>query len=157
MTTRAHRKMSSRQMDRMRKQLLQRRSRLVQGLRSQYQSLRNTHLVGNADTGDAASGAIQEFESLNVAQLQARELRQIDGAIERIDAGTFNVCEECEGPIGRARLEALPHATLCVSCQQKLELHGDADSDDAAWEGVEDLSVNADTGADVRLDGVAGR
>ena len=51
------------------------------------------------------------------------QLAQIDAALKRIDAGTYGVCENCGKEIHRARLEALPYATLCISCQSKQEMN----------------------------------
>ena len=42
-------------------------------------------------------------------------------ALARIDDGTFGVCESCGQPIGKARLQAFPRATLCVTCKQREE------------------------------------
>lgn len=50
-------------------------------------------------------------------QLRA-EIARIDRALQRIDAGVGDQCEKCGGPIGGARLEALPYSTLCVQCAQ---------------------------------------
>jgi len=159
MSTRVKHKMNRKQVSRMKKRLLDRRSRLLRGLRSQCRILRQGSLIGTSDTGDIASGAIQGFESLHLAEMQTRELKQIDGAIERIDTGTFSICEECEGPIGRARLQALPHVTLCVSCQQKLEQEGGSE-EGADWDGIRDSGegLQSDSvSSGLRLDGVAGR
>lgn len=48
-------------------------------------------------------------------------LAEINDALERLDAGQFNVCEECDKEIGMRRLEVQPWARLCVSCKRKLE------------------------------------
>jgi RNA polymerase-binding transcription factor DksA len=45
------------------------------------------------------------------------EIRHVDHALERIDTGTFGICEECGGPIGAPRLEVVPYATTCVRCE----------------------------------------
>ncbi len=45
----------------------------------------------------------------------------IDDALDRLDAGQFNVCEECGNEIGERRLTVQPWARLCVQCQRKLE------------------------------------
>ncbi len=47
---------------------------------------------------------------------QARVV-EIDAALSRVDAGTYGTCEACGQPIPRARLEAIPEATLCVGCK----------------------------------------
>ena len=43
-------------------------------------------------------------------------LAEIEAALKRIDDGTYGVCEQCGGPIGEARLEAMPAARLCITC-----------------------------------------
>ena len=45
------------------------------------------------------------------------ELRHIDAALERIDAGTFALCESCGREISADRLRAVPHATRCRDCE----------------------------------------
>jgi DnaK suppressor protein len=48
-------------------------------------------------------------------------LRQIDDALERIDAGTFGECERCSTDIGHGRLKAMPTAALCIDCATAVE------------------------------------
>lgn len=48
-------------------------------------------------------------------------LAKSERAIERMDAGTYGVCESCGQAIGKARLQAFPRATLCVTCKQREE------------------------------------
>jgi RNA polymerase-binding transcription factor DksA len=47
--------------------------------------------------------------------------QQLVKAIERLEAGTYGTCVECDNPIGLARLRAIPEATTCVSCQERLD------------------------------------
>jgi DnaK suppressor protein len=53
------------------------------------------------------------------AERLAAELREaldeVDAAIQRLDAGTYGICEVCGKPIGTARLEAMPAARLCIA------------------------------------------
>lgn len=58
----------------------------------------------------------RELDLLLSAQARAA-VEEIDRAIAKIDAGTYGRCERCAKPIPEARLEALPHAALCVSCK----------------------------------------
>jgi hypothetical protein len=44
---------------------------------------------------------------------------QTERALERIDAKTYGLCEDCGAPIGKARLQVFPRATLCMICKQK--------------------------------------
>jgi DnaK suppressor protein len=62
----------------------------------------------------------QEF-SLELLQRDEATLAEIDEALDRVKAGTFGLCESCEEPIPRARLNAVPHARFCVECQRKNE------------------------------------
>ncbi|MCF2540138.1 TraR/DksA family transcriptional regulator [Streptomyces sp. FB2] len=71
-----------------------------------------------ADTG--AKNITREHELALAAN--AREmLIQTEHALERLDAGTYGLCENCGNPIGKARMQAFPRATLCVECKQKQE------------------------------------
>ena len=71
-----------------------------------------------ADSGAKTFG--REHEQV-LADRVADALEQTERAIARIDAGTYGNCESCGQPIGEARLEAYPRATLCVSCKQREE------------------------------------
>ena len=48
-------------------------------------------------------------------------LKEIDKALEKIDAGTFGVCETCGNPIAEERLAAIPYATQCIDCKRREE------------------------------------
>jgi len=43
-------------------------------------------------------------------------LQQTEHVLERLDSGLYGICEKCSASIGRARLEAFPRATLCMTC-----------------------------------------
>lgn len=61
-------------------------------------------------------------ESLFQRSSQRREvLRRIEGAIRRIDEGSFGTCVTCSGPIPVRRLEALPWTQYCLQCQEAIE------------------------------------
>lgn len=47
-----------------------------------------------------------------------RQLEETEAALKRLDTGQYGTCDGCRLPIPPARLEALPAARLCVSCQQ---------------------------------------
>ena len=73
---------------------------------------------GTFDEGFADSGQVTaergEVEAL-VGSLRDT-LNDIEDALRKIDDGTYGVCEQCGGPIGEARLEAMPGARLCITC-----------------------------------------
>jgi RNA polymerase-binding transcription factor DksA len=62
----------------------------------------------------------QEF-TLSLLQNQEQALKEITEALERVRQGTFGRCEECEGVIPKARLQALPYTRHCVACARKLQ------------------------------------
>jgi DnaK suppressor protein len=56
-----------------------------------------------------------------VVERRARELDQVNRALEDIDAGRYGVCADCGAEIAEARLRVLPFATRCVGCQANVE------------------------------------
>lgn len=79
--------------------------------------------VGDAgdDPADAGAKTFQREHELALTQ-NARDLLSLsERALARMDDGTFGVCESCGQPIGKARLQAFPRATLCVTCKQRQE------------------------------------
>ena len=52
---------------------------------------------------------------------QKMRLAEIDKALARIESGKYGVCDVCNKSIALERMEAIPHATLCISCQSKSE------------------------------------
>ena len=49
-------------------------------------------------------------------------LRNIDTALEKIEEGTFGICESCEKKINKERLKAVPYASLCIDCKREEEI-----------------------------------
>ncbi|MBX9393229.1 TraR/DksA family transcriptional regulator, partial [Streptomyces sp. TRM72054] len=89
-----------------------------------------TSLVGlMRDSGDGAGDDQADTGAKNITRehelalaANAREmLTQTEHALQRLDAGTYGLCENCGNPIGKARMQAFPRATLCVECKQKQE------------------------------------
>lgn len=58
---------------------------------------------------------------MRFADRENRLLAKIDEALERLDAGIIDECEECEEPIGYKRLLARPVTTLCIDCKELRE------------------------------------
>jgi DnaK suppressor protein len=79
--------------------------------------------VGDAgdDQADAGAKTFQREHELALTQNARELLERSERALARMDEGTYGVCESCGQPIGKARLQAFPRATLCVSCKQREE------------------------------------
>lgn len=71
------------------------------------------------DYVNLADKSHEEWIFLNRNAQNASLLRQVKDALGRINEGTYGVCDECEQPISVKRLEAVPWAQYCISCQEK--------------------------------------
>jgi RNA polymerase-binding transcription factor DksA len=80
----------------------------------------NHHVgYGTGMTADARRALVSRRETLRhqtPTDATAMELREVEEALARIDAGTWGRCMQCGGAIGRDRLRAVPDAKFCVSC-----------------------------------------
>lgn len=73
------------------------------------------------DLGDQASAEADQNFILRLREREQKLLKKIDEAIDRINEGTFGVCESCGGQISVKRLKARPVTTLCIDCKTKQE------------------------------------
>jgi DnaK suppressor protein len=69
------------------------------------------------DLGDQASAETDRNFMLRLRGREQRLLKKIEEAIDRIDAGTFGICEDCGKEIGIKRLEARPVTSMCIECK----------------------------------------
>jgi DnaK suppressor protein len=72
------------------------------------------------DEGDLSQQSHEEWIFLNRNTLDIKLLREVQDAMRRMDNGTYGVCYQCEEPISARRLDAVPWAKFCVSCQERL-------------------------------------
>ena len=104
-------------------ELLEEKRKAVLDRARQMLSVENMALDTNdlPDEMDLASSEyLQSFEF----RLRGREkslLSKLDLALKKIDDGTFGICEICEEPIGKKRLEARPETSLCIKCKEDQE------------------------------------
>lgn len=69
--------------------------------------------------GDGTTEAVERLATTATARSLSASIRDIDRALAGIEAGTYGTCEECGGPIGDTRLEALPATVRCVGCASR--------------------------------------
>ncbi len=67
----------------------------------------------------------QEF-TIGLIENETEALKEIEAAIQRIDTGTYGACETCNKKIGKARIQAIPYARLCIECKRNEEARGGA-------------------------------
>jgi DnaK suppressor protein len=77
--------------------------------------------VVTGDSADVAFESVGEELSSQLAEMEARELAQIQVALQRIKTGHYGICDGCTCKIPVARLTALPYSTMCVKCQEEAE------------------------------------
>lgn len=84
----------------------------------------NKGMQRSGDAADAAFDSSGEELSSQLAELEAKELVQVERAIRRLKQGVYGKCEGCQTKIPMARLSALPYITLCIKCQREFERDG---------------------------------
>lgn len=110
---------------RLHKNLIARRNELRKRLGLELEELAQTsQSAASGDAADAAFDASGEEIASTLAELEAKELAQIERALRRLKAGTYGQCEICSVKIPVARLNALPFSTLCIKCQREMEAEG---------------------------------
>lgn len=129
------------------KTLVARRQELRKRLGMELDVLSQTKGMQRAgDAADAAFDASGEELSSQLAELEAKELVQVERAIRRLKAGTYGKCEGCQVKIPVARLGALPYSTLCIKCQREFERDGSVGdyTGEADWGRVSDHGHSMD-------------
>jgi DnaK suppressor protein len=88
------------------------------------ESIKTELNVSSDDLPDEADLAASEINQSLTFELRNRErimISKINTALQKIQEGSFGLCETCEESIEARRLEARPFSTLCVSCQEQHE------------------------------------
>ena len=70
---------------------------------------------------DVGTDNFEHEFTLGLIENEEEELREIDEAIERLEKGTFGLCESCTKPIPKSRLKIVPFARLCIECKKDEE------------------------------------
>ena len=82
---------------------------------------RTTDDEGSQDLADKASNAYTKEFLYSLSNTDREILQKVDDALVRIANGSFGVCVECGDSLNKKRLEAVPWASHCLSCQEKVE------------------------------------
>ena len=108
--------------------LLTRRQRLSKKLTGELAYLHDALPAHAADSADLAFEMVGDEISSRLAELDERELNQIDRALANWIQGTYGVCEDCSQPISLARLGARPHTTHCIHCERMVEKSAESEA-----------------------------
>lgn len=96
-------------------------TRQAQELKAEADALALEHEPGDVqfdeEGGEGGTANVDRELDLHLSAQAQAAIEEIDLALAKIEAGTYGRCENCGSEIPKARLEALPHARLCVSCK----------------------------------------
>jgi DnaK suppressor protein len=73
-----------------------------------------------SDEGDLSQQHHEEWIFLNRNTIDMKLLREVSDALHRVDHDHYGICLECDEPISAKRLEAVPWARYCVTCQERI-------------------------------------
>lgn len=76
---------------------------------------------GTQDLADKASTSYTKEFLYSLSNNERSVLQQVEEAIARAGDGEFGVCQECDEPIQKKRLDAVPWARYCLSCQEAVD------------------------------------
>ena len=100
---------------------LEKRREVILSKISEEPPLQGSDDITRGDSLDIASSARDREITFMLKSRELDELRAIEDAIERIDRDDYGICASCEDPIEIKRLEAIPWARFCRSCQEEME------------------------------------
>ena len=98
--------------------LLDRRVQIEKNLRGTALELDGMRDLELNDEGDYAAASAETIVDSAILVQQRKELNEIELALDKIKQETFGICEMCEEPIGRARLEVKNFARYCITCRE---------------------------------------
>jgi len=102
--------------------LLKGRSELLGMIRSSQEVERNVGDITFSNEIDLASSLEGREMAFQLSSRERNELRLIEDALFKIASGNYGVCEGCSKVIGVKRLQILPLTSLCIQCQENLEV-----------------------------------
>ena len=124
--------MTTRNIDDIKRKLLAERERVLESIRRGAE-----HVMERDDTtqdeGDLAAASHDRGVFFSLQESDAKQLKMIDDVLARIGDDEFGMCERCGDMISKTRLDAVPWATRCISCQELADLEA-ITTPAGAWE-----------------------
>jgi DnaK suppressor protein len=99
-------------------------------IQDKLRSLRETVPADADQVKDAEEQSLDDLVrevDFALMEMKSETLARIDEAMRRLEHGSYGACAECGAEIAEARLEALPFATLCRSCQERQEMEAESE------------------------------
>ncbi len=111
----------------LRERLLKERADLLAGVRRNIEGLSAADRVSE---DEQAQRFHDDFVRLRLSTMDIERLRMVNEALDRIQTGDYGICLNCDQPIPAKRLQALPWARYCVTCQEQFAKEASSDSED---------------------------
>ena len=118
--------LSEAQQEEYRELLFAQRRSIMQRLRHSSVHLESGRQAGDEGAEVGSDDFIRET-GIQIMSDDARKLGSISQALRNLDDGTYGICQDCNKPIGEARLKAKPYARLCIDCKSEREKNGFSD------------------------------
>ena len=113
--------MNAKNLAKLKKSLLAERERLLNTAASSRKTDFSIATDDLADEADLTSVELSQGVVFTLREKEQRTLAEIDEALQRMEDGTYGLCEECDEEIGAKRLEIFPTARLCIAHQEEEE------------------------------------
>jgi RNA polymerase-binding protein DksA len=126
----------------LRNQLKDRRHHLLKEVKLRLREFRDSGGYRLTDTADIASNLIDDEIVMSIAQGEAREIEEIDNALNQIKKGKYGVCENCGTKINKPRLMAIPFVRLCLKCKEVEERDEGVQNDSGGYYRIESVDYS---------------
>ncbi|MCR4343569.1 MAG: TraR/DksA family transcriptional regulator [Candidatus Scalindua sp.] len=138
--------MSKKFINQLMERLKDRRQYLLGEVKQRLKDFKNSGTDRLSDTADMASNMIDDESVMSIAQGEAKEIEQIDYALNKIKNGKYGNCENCGKSINKERLMAIPFVSLCIKCKEDEERYegSNIDRDGYRFDSLEYSSIDAD-------------
>jgi DnaK suppressor protein len=120
--------MNAKKQEKLRKQLEDRKAEIENDVLYMANEMRSIGVDQDDENGslgnhiaDDGSNVTEAERIVTVTDDLQSILAQVNAAIERMNEGTYGICQRCGKPINQARLEAFPYVAHCIECQSNLE------------------------------------
>ncbi|WP_273845215.1 TraR/DksA family transcriptional regulator [Rubrobacter calidifluminis] len=104
-------------LERLREELVQRRRGMEEDERERSEEQQDVQ----PDSGDQSRYMFDREMDATIGERAARRLEDVERALEKIEEGTYGICDDTGQPIPRGRLEAMPEAIRTVEAQERFE------------------------------------
>jgi DnaK suppressor protein len=113
--------MDQKKMRSLKDKLVQKKQEILEAYNKNKTYGKEADKEGAQDIADKASNSYTKEFLFSLSNTERAVLQQVDEALQRIGGHRFGVCAVCEDEMDKKRLEAIPWAKHCISCQEKQE------------------------------------